>query len=157
MLTETQKRVLSYLVTALKHEGIVFQASGGLAAIAHGATRPLYDIDLEIHEKDVEKVRELFKVHITEDWNNELEGPGDEFDIWMVKLEVEGVPVDISQIEGVRIRPKGGEWVELSAVMEAEPGSVEGIELSVQSKESLIAYKQILGRDTDLEDIRQLS
>lgn len=157
MLTETQKHVLSYLVTALKREGIVFQASGGLAAIAHGATRPLYDIDLEIHKEDVEKARALFKEYITEDWDNDLDGPDDEFDIWMMKLQVGGVPVDINQIEEIRIRQKGGEWVEQPSEMDSELKVVEGIELPVLKKEPLIAYKQILGRDTDLEDIRQLN
>ena len=74
MLTEIQKQVLGYLVQTLSGEDIEFQVSGGLAAIAHGATRPLYDIDLEIHKKDVEKVRMLFKEYITEDWNHDLEG-----------------------------------------------------------------------------------
>jgi len=40
--------------------------------------------------------------------------------------------------------------------MKAEPGMVEGISLLVQNKEALIAYKKVLGRDTDLIDIEQI-
>jgi hypothetical protein len=35
--------------------------------------------------------------------------------------------------------------------------TVEGVELPVQSKASLIAYKKLIARDTDLIDIAQIS
>jgi hypothetical protein len=157
MLTEIQKQVLSYLVQTLNSEDIVFQVSGGLAAIAHGATRALYDIDLEIHKKDVEKVRALFKEYITEDWNHDLEGPDDQFDIWMMKLEIKGVPIDINQVEEVYLISRTGERTLQPDGMDTEPKAVEGITLPVLRKEPLIAYKKILGRDTDLIDIEQIS
>jgi len=131
--------------------------TGGLAAIAHGSKRPLYDIDLEIHKEDAQKVRELFKDFITEDWNREIEGPDDEFDLWLLKLQIQDVPVDINQIEEVRIRTKDGKWVEQPEEMDRQLLKIEGFELPVQSKRSLIAYKRLLGRDTDLEDIQQIS
>jgi hypothetical protein len=61
-MTEKQLDVLRFLVQTLTSEGIEFQASGGLAAIAYGGTRPLYDIDLEIYRKDAEKVHAHSKV-----------------------------------------------------------------------------------------------
>jgi hypothetical protein len=157
MLTETQKEVLKFLVQTLNGEDIIFQVSGGLAAIAHGATRPLYDIDLEIHKEDVEKVRRLFKDYITEDWNNELDGEDDQFDIWMMKLDIRGVPIDINQVEEVYLISKTGERTLQPSAMDTEPKVVEGITLPVLRKEPLIAYKKILGRDTDLIDIEQIS
>ena len=119
MLTDAQKKVLRFLAETLKENSIEFQITGGLAAIAHGATRSLYDIDLEIYKADVERVRELFKEFIVEDWNNELEGPEDQFDVWMMKLMIEGVLVDINQIEETRIRSAEGdkEWVLQLTVM----------------------------------------
>lgn len=157
MLTDTQKEVLSYLVQSLDSENIEFQVSGGLAAIAHGASRPLYDIDLEIHKDDVEKVRGMFKEYITEDWNNDLEGPDDQFDIWMMKLEIRGVPIDINQVEEVYLISKTGERTLQPSDMDTEQKEVAGVILPVLKKEPLIAYKRILGRDTDLIDIEQLS
>lgn len=158
MLTDSQKKVLRFLAETLKENSIEFQITGGLAAIAHGATRSLYDIDLEIYKADVERVRELFKEFIVEDWNNELEGPEDQFDVWIMKLTVEGVRVDINQVEETRIRSAEGdrEWVLQLTVMRTEQKTIEGIELPVQRKEDLIAYKEVIGRDTDLEDIRQI-
>ena len=157
MLTETQKEVLRFLVQTLNEEDIVFQVSGGLAAIAHGGTRPLYDIDLEIHKKDVEKVRTLFREYITEDWNNDLDGPDDQFDIWMMKLEIRGVPIDINQVEEVYLISRTGERTLQPSGMDTEPKVLEGVTLPVLKKEALIAYKKILARDTDLIDVEQLS
>jgi hypothetical protein len=157
MMTKNQKDVLSFLVQTLNGENITFQVSGGLAAIAHGATRPLYDIDLEIHKEDVETVRRLFKDYITEDWNNDLEGDDDQFDIWMMKLEIKGVPIDINQVEDVYLISKTGERTLQPSAMDTEPKVVEGMTIPVLRKEPLIAYKKILGRDTDLIDIEQIS
>ncbi|MDP2815241.1 MAG: hypothetical protein Q8O19_01010 [Rectinemataceae bacterium] len=157
MLTETQRKVLAFIVESLQKSNIEFQVSGGLAAIVHGATRPLYDIDLEIHKEDVETVRALFKGYITEDWNNDLEGPDDQFDIWMMKLEIEEVPVDINQIEEVYLISKDGERTLQPSDMDTEPREFAGLTIPVLRKEPLIAYKRKLGRDTDLIDIEQLS
>lgn len=157
MLTDIQKEVLGFIASALADAGIVYQVSGGLAVIAHGGTRPLYDIDLEIHKADVESVRAMFKEYITEDWNNDLEGPDDQFDIWIMKLEIKGVLVDISQIEEVYLISKTGERSLQPSEMDTEPMTVAGIILPVLRKEPLIAYKKIIGRDTDLIDVEQLS
>lgn len=156
MLTKTQEKVLTYLVEELQKHDIAFQVSGGLAAIVHGATRPLYDIDLEIHKSDVETVRELFRKYITEDWNNDLEGPDDQFDIWMMKLEVDGVHVDISQMEEAYLISKSGERTLQPSEMDTEPKEFIGLTLPVLRKEPLITYKKILARDTDLFDVEQL-
>ncbi|HEY0011203.1 MAG TPA: hypothetical protein VGB97_04865 [Candidatus Paceibacterota bacterium] len=157
MLTELQKEVLIYLIRSLEESGVEFQVSGGLAAMAYGARRPLYDIDLEIYKKDVEKVRNLFKDYITEDWNHLAEGPEDQFDLWMMTLSVRGVPVDINQVEGSRVRPVGGAWVPQPETMHPQLLEFEGIKLPVQDKDELIGYKRILARDTDLEDVDQIT
>ena len=156
-MTDTQKEVLQFIVQTFANNNLEFQVSGGLATIAHGATRPLYDIDLEIYKKDVEKVRRLFKEHITEDWNNEPSGPDDQFDIWMMKLEVKGVHVDINQVEDLYLISKSGERILQSSIMDTEQKVLEGIPLPVIKKEALIASKKILARDIDLIDIEQLS
>jgi hypothetical protein len=156
MLTESQKKVLRFLVETLQKNGIEFQVSGGLAAIVHGGTRPLHDIDLEIHKGDVEKTRELFREFITEDWNNDLEGPDDQFDIWMMKLEIDGVPIDINQVEDVYLISKTGERTLQPSDMDTEPMTFEGLTLPVLRREALVSYKRKLGREVDLIDVREL-
>lgn len=61
MLSENHKKVLKQVALKLKENNIQFQISGGLAAITYGAKRPLYDIDIDVHKGDIQKVRELFK------------------------------------------------------------------------------------------------
>ncbi len=124
--------------------------------MAYGAKRPLYDIDIDIYKNDVEKVREILREYIVEDWNNEIEGENDTFDLWMMSLEINGIPVDISQMEESRVRRVGGDWVAQPEVMDVEVRTIQGIDLPIQNKQDLIRYKQIIARDTDLEDIRQM-
>jgi hypothetical protein len=156
MLTEIQKEVLKFLIKTFSENDIEYEATGGLAAIAYGAKRHLSDIDLEIYKKDTHKVGSLLKEFITEDWNNDLEGEDDVFDLWILKLEINGVPIDISQMEDSRVRAPSGEWIPQPEIMESQIRSVEGIDLAVQSKESLIAYKKLLPRDNQREDLRQI-
>jgi predicted nucleotidyltransferase len=157
MLTDAQKNVLRFLVNTFTEHGIEFQITGGLAAITYGAVRPLYDIDIDVYKKDVEKIRELLAQYIVEDWNNDLEGDEDNFDLWMMSLVIDGVPIDISQLEDSRVRRVGGEWTAQSEVMNIEMRTIDGMSLPVLKKEDLIAYKQLIARDTDLEDIHQIS
>jgi hypothetical protein len=157
MLTEIQIEVLKFLVKTFNDSNIEFQATGGLAALVYGAKRPLSDIDLEIYRKDAERARFPLKDFITEDWNNDLEGEEDVFDLWIMKLEIKGVKIDISQMEDSRVRAKSGEWILQPEKMDPQMKVIEGIELPVQSKESLIAYKKLLSGDNQLEDIKQIS
>lgn len=156
MLSDVQKKVLIFLIETLQKNNIEFQISGGLAAIIHGVARPLYDIDLEIHKEDVETIHTLFKDYITEDWNNDLDGADDQFDIWMMKLEIDGVPVDINQVEEVYLISKTGERTLQPSGMDTEPKEFMGLTIPVLRREPLIAYKKILARDIDLADVKQL-
>lgn len=157
MINEVQKKALKFITDLLNQNNIEFQVSGGMAAIAYGAHRPLYDIDLEIYHKNVATVRLLLKEFVVQDWNHELDGAGDHFDLWMMTLNVYGVPVDINQIEGSRVYSKEDGWVELPQTMNTKVVKVEGVEIPVQKKEDLIAYKKLLSRPTDLDDISQIS
>lgn len=157
MLTDIQKNVLTRLVNTLQKNDIGFQLTGGIAAICFGANnRPLYDIDIDIYAKDAGKVQNLFANYIVEDWNNELEGPDDQFDLWMMTLVIDGVPIDISQVEEASVRGEGGSWVKQPGTMSPETRSFAGLMVPVQNKEELVAYKKILRRSTDLDDIAQI-
>jgi hypothetical protein len=156
-MNEIQRRVFQLLVQALNENSIEFQITGGLAVLAYGGNRSLYDIDIEIYKKDKEKVRELFKEYIVEDWIKELEDEEDIFDGWVLKLEIQGVPIDISQIEDVLIRSKDGRWIRQPETMNSQIMEIEGMSVPVQDKEGLIEYKKIMRRDIDLVDIEQIS
>ena len=59
-LSSDQKRALRYIVSLLQGNNISFQITGGLAAVLYGARRPVYDIDIDVCENDIPKIREIF-------------------------------------------------------------------------------------------------
>lgn len=154
MLTKSQKKILRQVVQALKENNIPYQITGGLAAIIYGGRRPLFDIDLDVKKKDIEKVRKFFKEYIIKDFHRHL---SEYFDIWIMTLKINDVLVDISQGEDCSMRDKNGKWIKMDTDL-SHPTWVkfEGMKLSVEPKEELTQYKKVLGRDTDLIDIEQM-
>lgn len=153
MITEAKKKVLKFLVDTLNANNIPFQVSGGLGAITHGATRELRDIDIEINKGNCEKARELFEDYIVEDFRRYSDG---EFDLWMMTLDIDGVPVDINQVEESYVFKDGKKILLPEGLIDTEMKSIDGIEFPVQNKKNLIEYKQLLARDTDLTDAAEM-
>ncbi len=154
MLTEAKKKVLKFLVDTLNKNKIAFQVSGGLGAIAYGSKRELRDIDIEINKKNCPVVRELFKEFIAEDYQNYKNA---EFDAWWMELDIDGVEVDINQVEeSYAFDKEGNKHLLPEDLIDTELKTVESITFPVQNKTNLIAYKKIVGRDTDLFDIEAI-
>ncbi len=154
MLSSLQKQIFKDTVNLLKSNNIPFQITGGLAAIAYGAKRPLYDIDIDVSKKDIQKVRELFRQYITEDFHHLQNG---KFDIYVMTLTINGVEVDISQAEeNYVIDKKGNKFGYNVDLSKAKLIDIEGVGIPVEDKTELINYKTILARETDLIDIEQM-
>lgn len=155
MLTELQKKVLKKLVGILNDNKISFLVSGGLAAIAYGAKRPLYDIDIDVAPNDIPRTKDLFREYVVEDFHHLQD---DILDIWLMTLNIDGVTVDITQTEECYYKGKDGRKIRIDTdLSNAEIRQVEGIEVPIENKQELIRYKSIIARDTDLIDIRQIS
>jgi len=154
MLTETKKKVLKFVVDTLNEHKIPFQVSGGLGAIAYGSKRELRDIDVEINKKNCPIVRELFKEFIAEDFRNYKNA---EFDAWWMELNIDGVEVDINQVEECYAFDKEGNKQLLPGnLIDTELKTIEGITFPVQNKKNLIEYKKMLARNTDLTDVEEM-
>lgn len=153
MVPEAKKKVLRFLIDTLNKNNIPFQVSGGLGAITYGATRELRDIDIEINKENCQKARELFKDYIVEDFRRYSD---EEFDLWMMTLDIDGVPVDINQVEESYIFKDGEKILLPEGLIDTEMKSIDGIEFPVQNKKNLVDYKQMLGRDTDLTDATEM-
>ena len=148
------EKAFHWIIELLEQRNIEYKISGGLAARLHGARRELADIDIEVSDADVRNIAEDVKSYIIfgparyidENWNLEL-----------MTLNYEGQEIDIAGTGAKIFNHKQKRW-------ENCPGDVQTIEIKeafgrkvpVESLDSLIAYKSILGRDVDLEDIRQL-
>jgi hypothetical protein len=155
MLSEAQRQTLECVALTLAENNIPFQVTGGLAAIAYGANRPLWDIDIDVSKKDIPKIRELFKGDIKDDYHHV---ESEHWDIYVMTLQINGVQVDFSQIEeNYQIDKHGNRIGGCYDFSKAKGLEIEGIRLPVEDKEELVAYKKIIGRDTDLIDVRQIT
>jgi hypothetical protein len=153
-MNKEQKIVLKQVVDLLQENNIVFQISGGLAAIAYGSERPLCDIDIIVDKDDIAKAQKLFKEHIVEDFRKYED---EHMEIWGLSLEINNVDVDITQAQEAYYKNKKGIKTKFgSDLSKVVLMTVEGIQLPIESKEDVIAYKKAMARDVDLEDLEQI-
>ena len=146
--------MLGKVVQALNDAGIKYQITGGLAAITYGAKRQLQDIDIDVHKVDMPRIRELFAQCITKDLYHFQDKT---YDLYLITLNIDGVPVDISQTEDSYVFGKDTRKTKIeSDLSRAVSVNYEGLGLLVQNKAELIRYKTLAGRDADLIDIEQM-
>ncbi len=154
MITEAKKKVLKFLIDTLNANHIPFQVSGGLGAITYGATRELRDIDIEINRENCPKARELFKDFIVEDFRHYEDG---EFALWMMTLTIDGVSVDINQVEeSYAFDDAGNKQLLPEGLIDTEMKNIGDITFPVQNRKNLIEYKKIVNRDTDITDVKEM-
>jgi hypothetical protein len=153
-VSPAQWRALLRLVSALDAAGIPYQLSGGLAGNVHGSAWPLHDIDLDVPGARIAQVAALFP-------GEAAQGPArfvdDEFDVVLLRLELDGVPVDVSSADDAWIFTRTGVRTPLRIdLARAERRPFRGTSLFVAPLDDLIAYKQLLGRDRDVADLLRL-
>ena len=153
-ISPAQWRALLRLVRALDAAGIGYQLSGGLAGNVHGSSWPLHDIDVDVAGARIAEVAALFPGEVRH-------GPArfvdDEFDLTLLRLELDGVPVDVSAADDAWIFTRTGERVPLRIELaRAERKVFRGMVLRVAPLDDLIAYKRLLGRDRDVADLVRL-
>lgn len=154
-ISPLQLDALRVVVTKLYQANIPYQVSGGIAAIAYGATRDVYDIDIEVYQKDIPKAAELFKKYVVDPFYHHVQ---DGFDLWLMTLKIHGVPVDVCQAEGSYVTGRAGTKVRLASDLnQATVIKFGDLRVSVAAKDELINYKRVLGRPTDIQDIAQIS
>ena len=153
-VSPAQLRALLRLVNALEGAGIAYQLSGGLAGNVHGSSWPLHDIDVDVAGARIAEVAAHFAREV-------VYGPArfvdDEFDLELLRLEVDGVPEDVSGADDAwvftRTRVRTPLRIDLAR---AERRHYRGISLFVAPLDDLIAYKRLLGRERDLADLLRL-
>lgn len=153
-VSPVQWRALLRLLGTLESHGIPYQLSGGLAGNVHGSAWPLHDIDLDVPGARIAQVAALFP-------NEVAQGPArfvdDEFDLELLRLELDGVPVDVSAADDAWIFTRTGVRTPLRIdLARAERREFRGMPLFVVPLDDLIAYKQLLGRDRDVADLLRL-
>ncbi|HEV2614668.1 MAG TPA: hypothetical protein VGV92_08180 [Gammaproteobacteria bacterium] len=149
------KKSLIWITDLLKSLDIPFQIAGGLAAHAYGATRELWDIDLDIPEDKFELIKSHTQKYI-------IYGPeiyaDNHWHLLLMTLNHHDQLIDLGGAYNTKIfNPETKLWHELitdfSTIIEQE---ILGLTLPVISRAELVAYKKILSRPVDLEDIAQI-
>ena len=150
-----QSSAFHWIVALLNRHQIPFRVTGGLAAIAYGAHRPLVDIDLDFPENRFTEILEEVQPYITF-------GPSvfrdDVWDLQMLTLNFQGQVIDLGGINARIFDLKCQQWTTLkSNLNDFEMKNIFGIEVPVIPKDELMMYKTILSRDVDLLDLQEIS
>ena len=146
-------QAIDTVISALDSGGIWYRATGGLAGNLHGSVWPLHDIDLDYQAADWPKISRALRSFL-------VEGPAqyedDEFRLVMARARIKSVEIELCQLENCFVASSKGWWRLDSdpARRESRPwksGYIWAISLG-----DLIAYKEIIGRESDLRELRKL-
>ena len=152
-LTAAQERALRRLVGILEAAGACYQFTGGFAGNLHGSRWPLHDLDIDVARADLPRLAELLRPYTTRPLGLYVD---DEFELQLWRGEIDGVPIDVSQVEEGYARI-GGRRIPLgTTVANRKQSVVLDLKVWVQPLAELIAYKELLGRALDLADLRAL-
>lgn len=145
----------NWIIDLLEHRGITYRISGGLAARIYGSNRELADIDIEIEDEDIQKLVEDVRTFI-------IFGPAhykdEDWDLELMTLKYRGQEIDLAGTQAKIFDKQTQSWSSCSSdLKDVEMKEVFGRTVPVESKESLIEYKTKIGRNVDIEDVRQLT
>ncbi len=150
-----EARALRWIADTLDAARIPYLIAGGLAARAHGATRPLADIDLYVPTARFDEVRRAVAGRI-------VHGPVRHrdacWDITFLALEYDGCRIEVGAADDARLFDRSsGRWVPAAVdFVRAERMDVLGVPVPVMCREDLIAYKTHLDRPVDRLDRAEL-
>ncbi len=152
---------LKWITDILNTHKARYRISGGFAAYLHGANRELADIDIDLIRWEFETIVSAIPSHYF------VYGPArykdEHWDCWLATLEYEGQKIDLMSVTDAKIFDAiNNVWV-LYGLLATEPWgtwSVEGLHDRILcraiAKEDLIKYKNILRREVDLQDLKEL-
>lgn len=149
------KLAFIWIINVLKNLNVPFQITGGLAAIAYGAVRPLVDIDIDIPEEKFD----LVKVEVGDFI---VYGPNqfkdESWDLMLMTLNYHGQQIDLSGAFETRICNRiTKKWQRFPADFStAEIKSIFDMEVPVIAKGDLLHYKKLLLRPVDLIDVEHI-
>jgi len=149
------QKTLKWIVSILRKNKIPFQITGGLAAKAHGAKRKLFDIDIYVPDKYMDKVVKKTRKYIvlgpkhsrTRNW-----------DLEYIKIMYVGQRIEIGSPEKTKFFDKEKrKWTKDSiSFSKPEIKEVFGLKIPVIPKRQLISRKLKLGRRVDKIDLKQM-
>lgn len=155
---ERWMEVMNDCVEILDAQSIVYQLAGGTAARFYGSLRPIWDLDFEMQDEDLEKVakslvaRGAKMVRVLSPYADE------EWQLNLVTLEWRGQLIDLAGVNFARILDKETQrWENLPNDPKRARWRRFGRELvRIIPREDLVRYKKMLGRPVDILDLEYL-
>lgn len=159
MNEERKQRIasaLAWIAGRLRELEVPFQVVGGLAALAHGASRELNDIDLYVPEGALERLLPELREHHS---HGPVRYRDDRWDCYFMEVRYAGEEIELAEAPRPRYR-RGPDrpWREADVDFGASVRrDIFGVEVPVMPAEALVAYKRHLGRPVDRQDVRSLT
>lgn len=147
---------MAWIVGILEELEVPYLISGGLAARAYGSTRALNDIDIEVPDDGVAAVAEATADYTV--WGPDRE-EAECFELLILVLAYGGQTIEICGGDSLRMLDhESGEWVDAPTdFTKVERRQVLGVDVSLITKEELLAYKRLGGREVDVTDVEQIT
>jgi hypothetical protein len=144
-----------WIIGILNEHKIPFLVSGGFAARLYGGARELADIDIDIPEDRFSEMLPDVSGHIK---FGPAQYKDDNWDLFLMTLSYEGQDIDLSGALEAKIFDRSkGNWISVKDDF-SHPTAMDAYDIPVPviSKEALIKYKKMLGREIDMIDVEQL-
>lgn len=146
---------LAWIVDLMNSRGIPFQAVGGLAAHAYGATRPIIDLDFYIPMQRYPEIEAELAPYLT---RSPMHHRDEAWDLAFLQLVYAGQKIELGGVEDARYFDRtSGAWmpqnIDFSRSVWAE---LFAVQVPVMPLVELITYKRRLGREVDCQDLAQI-
>lgn len=153
--TDTDRLALGWIIGLLRELDVPHQAVGGLAARAHGATRPLADLDFYVPARTLPDIARAAGTCVVRPPSHHRD---DHWDLVFMKIEYAGREIELAGAEDARFFDgAAGEWrdarIDFAASVAKE---VCGVSVPVMPLDQLIDYKRALGRKVDHQDVAEM-
>ena len=148
---------LNWIVSLLNRHNIPYQIVGGLAAKAYGATRPLVDIDIYAPMEQVRPVLDEMRPYITRE---PLPHHSESWDLIYMALEYYDIYMEIGDAStNPRFyNRRDGRWEPQPITFTNSPiMTLYGTQVCLMPRDELLAYKAMLQREVDYQDIKEIS
>lgn len=153
--TSDSQKAFHFIIDLLEEQGINYQISGGLAAHVHGSGRPLADIDIDVDASALSRLAELTKEYITRPLGRYQDA---HWDLLLLTINVAGQEIDLCSPQTLIFNHAAQAWESYdSDLSQYEIKEVFGRKVRVETRDALLTYKRILGREVDIEDVADLT
>jgi hypothetical protein len=153
--TESVASTLGELLAVLERLGVPFQAVGGLAARAHGATRALVDLDFYVPDEHLPSIAEALSHRVVRPPARHRDA---HWDLIFMALTWGGWRIEVAGADSARVWSRTeGSWMPAGIDFAAsQVREVGGVQVPVMPLDQLIAYKRGLDRPVDRLDVLEL-